>query len=288
MERQIFMNGFQSIDGLSRIAGSFDACMIDQFGVLHDGQRPYPEAIECLTGLKALGKRVVLLSNSGKRAEANIARLEELGFSRATFDHVVTSGEVTWHGILDHRFGPPFLPGNSMFLVGHDDYDYGFERIGMVRAGDPAAADFVMIAASRAPRMSLSQYGAALAAAAAAKIPALCCNPDRLMLTTSGLQPSAGEIASTYARLGGEVTFVGKPYPAIYDFARKQIPAVETGRIVAIGDSIEHDIRGGSRAGIATVLTRTGVSADLSEDQLTDEMRRHDAAPDFVLSGLRW
>ena len=36
---------------------------------------------------------MVLLSNSGKRAAANIARLADLGFSRELFDHVVTSGE---------------------------------------------------------------------------------------------------------------------------------------------------------------------------------------------------
>ena len=192
------MFGYRKIARLSALADSFDLFMIDQFGVLHDGVSPYPGAIECLASLKASGKGVVLLSNSGKRAAANIARLADLGFSRESFDHVVTSGEVAWQGIVDHSFGMPFVPGKSMFVVGHDDYDYGYEKLGVRLVDDPAAADFIMIAASRAPKMSLEQYGEILATAAASDIPALCCNPDRLMLTAAGVQPSAGEIASLY------------------------------------------------------------------------------------------
>ena len=193
------MELYRAIDSVSALADSFDLFLIDQFGVLHDGVQPYQGAIECLAKLKEHGKSVVLLSNSGKRAAANIARLGHLGFSSHLFDHVVTSGEVAWQGIVDNAFGRPFLPGNSMFLVGHDEYEYGYEQIGMRLVQDPATADFIMIAASRAPKMSLGQYESVLASAAALDVPALCCNPDRLMLTSEGLQPSAGEIAALYA-----------------------------------------------------------------------------------------
>ena len=128
-----------------------------------------------------------------------------------------------------------------MFLVGHEDYDYEFESIGIKLVADPAASDFIMIAASRAPKMSLDQYGAMLAAAASSGIPALCCNPDRLMLTTEGLQPSAGEIAVYYERLGGRVVFVGKPYESMYAFAKRLTRAPDAVRRIAIGDSIDHE-----------------------------------------------
>jgi len=282
------MQDYRSVGGLSAIASSFDLFLIDQFGVLHDGMRPYDGAVDCLKRLKAGGKTVVLLSNSGKRASANAARLAEFGFPRGSFDHVVTSGEVAWQGIVDRVFGAPFLPGSRMYLLGHEGYDYGFDQIGMVLVDDPAAADFILIAASRAPKMSLAQYRVALEAAAKSKIPALCCNPDRLMLTGEGLQPSAGEIASLYRELGGEVSFVGKPYPAIYDAAMKASPSFARSATLAIGDSIEHDIGGGHRAGLATALVRTGLSANVDDAELDDEMRRYGAAPDYVLPGLRW
>ncbi len=282
------MGDYRSIDGLGAITESFDLFLIDQFGVLHDGVKPYDGAIECLKNLKAKGKSVVLLSNSGKRATANISRLLEFGFPGASFDHVVTSGEVAWQGILDRTFGPPFVPGNRVFLVGHDDYDYGLDEIGLVPVEDSAAADFILIAASRAPKFSLAQYRDSLAAAAVCNVPALCCNPDRMMLTPAGLQPSAGEIAALYRELGGKVTFVGKPYPAIYAAARKRYPRSKTARTLAIGDSIEHDIRGGQNAGLPTALVLTGLSAQLSDDQLHKEAARHGAIADFVLPGLLW
>lgn len=282
------MTGHRWIEGLSDIFDAFDLFLIDQFGVLHDGVEAYGEALQCLTHLKANEKRVVLLSNSGKRAAANRARLRQFGFTHESFDHVVTSGEVAWQGIVDGTFGPPFTPGNRMFLVGHDDYDYGFEEIGLVTVEDPASADFIMIAASRAPKTSLEQHLDALAAAAADKIPALCCNPDRLMLTATGTHPSAGEIASLYGELGGRVTFVGKPYPEIYAAARKLYPDIGRARTLAIGDSLEHDIGGANRSNLPTALVLTGLSAKLRRDQLASEAARYDAAMDFALSGLRW
>ena len=282
------MAGYQTISGLSALVDSFDLFMIDQFGVLHDGAMPYSGTIDCLEKLKANGKAVILLSNSGKRAVDNISRLADLGFSRELFDEVVTSGEVAWHGIVDRSFGTPFVPGKRMFVVGHDDHDYGFEKLGVKLVCDPTAADFILIAASLAPRMSLEQYREILAGAAASGIPALCCNPDRLMLTATGVQPSAGEIASLYCKLGGEVTFVGKPYPAMYAFARNQCRRGGSARTLAIGDSIEHDICGGFNARLATALVRTGLSHDLADEELSDRLAAYSAAPDFVLPGLRW
>ena len=282
------MSDYRQIDGLRTISGSFDRFLIDQFGVLHDGVRPYDGAIDCLMNLKAHGKCVVLISNSGKRAIENSARLVQFGFPRGSFDDVVTSGEVAWQGIASLEFGVPFVPGNRMFLVGHDDHDYGFEKLGIVRVENPATADFIMIAASSAPKMSLGQYGELLSGGAAAGIPALCCNPDRLMLTSAGPQPSAGEIAWLYRQAGGEVTFVGKPYPAIYAAAARQSPAFPPARTVAIGDSVEHDIAGGNGAGMATALVRTGLSARPGDDWLKREIQKCGAVLDFVLPGLRW
>ena len=54
-------------------------------------------------------------------------------------------------------------------------------------------------------------------------LPALCCNPDKLMLTPQGLMPAPGAIAALYEELGGTVSWIGKPYPAIYREAARRI-----------------------------------------------------------------
>jgi len=67
-----------TISGLRAIADRFDHVLLDQWGTLHEGKAIFPAARECVTRLREAGKRVLVLSNSGKRASrplmANAAR----------------------------------------------------------------------------------------------------------------------------------------------------------------------------------------------------------------------
>lgn len=74
----------------------------------------------------------------------------------------------------------------------------------------------------------------------------------------------------------------------MYAFARNQFSVGGSGRTLEIGDSIEHDIRGGSNARLATALVRTGLSDDLSDEALSNRLDVYGAVPDFVLPGLYW
>ena len=85
--------------GLADLASRYRGFIVDQWGVLHDGGVPYPDALGCLAELRASGKRVVLLSNSGKRASVNRRRLAALGIGADLYDALVTSGEATWHAL---------------------------------------------------------------------------------------------------------------------------------------------------------------------------------------------
>ena len=65
--------------GISDISDSYSAFIIDQWGVLHNGEHAYEGAVECLKELKGRKKHIIILSNSCKRAEENRERLKELG-----------------------------------------------------------------------------------------------------------------------------------------------------------------------------------------------------------------
>ena len=56
----------------------------------------------------------------------------------------------------------------------------------------------------------------------------------------------------------------------------------------AIGDSIDHDIRGGHRADLKTALVLTGLSSGLAGGKLDKRFAYYGATPDFVLPGLVW
>src|SRR5215470_17839610 len=98
--------GTIEIDALSAIADRFDHVLLDQWGTLHEGNAVFPAARDCVTKLKTAGKRVLVLSNSGKRAHSNEERLARLGLPPTAYDGILTSGEVTWAGLRQRSRAP--------------------------------------------------------------------------------------------------------------------------------------------------------------------------------------
>jgi HAD superfamily hydrolase (TIGR01459 family) len=252
------------IAGLSEIAQGFDAMLIDQFGVIHDGQKLYPHAAQVLAELHGAGIPVIVMTNSGKRAAPNAARVIGMGVVREHFVDCVSSGEVAYKS----------LTAKTAWLIGKRGEDYGFDPIRFV--DDPRDAEIMLILGSNAPETSLEEYGRMLEGV---RLPALCCNPDKLMLTKHGLQPAPGAIADLYANMGGKVTWIGKPYPGVYVHALERLGNPK--RVLCIGDSAEHDVAGGRGAGLATLLVQQGVSADIAEGDIRP-------APDYIMRDFRW
>lgn len=275
------------IAGLRQIIGEFDAFLVDQFGVMHDGSRPYKGAVDALLQAKHAGKTILILTNSGKRAAPNVDRVRAIGFPDACFSGLVSSGEVAWTGIRNGTLGREFVPGARAALVGKLGEEYGFDDLGLTFVEEPGEADILLIMGSDCPRTSLEDYRRQLAPAAARSVPALCCNPDVAKLTSQGLQPSAGAIAALYIELGGTVSFVGKPHGAIYREAALKSGAAP-GRILTVGDSLAHDIAGGANAGFRTALVRTGILAEIGEAAFAETLAAAPKKPDFILPRLRW
>jgi HAD superfamily hydrolase (TIGR01459 family) len=281
------------VEHLSAIADRFDGMIIDQFGVLHDGQSLYPGTLDVLRGLQASRIPVVVVTNSGKRVESNRQRLLDIGIPRDTFVDVVTSGEIAWEALRtgaaeSHVPGMLRMTGmtrmtrmTSMadrapraYVIGKPGDDYRFDGVPLV--DDPRDADVLLILSSDAPRTSLDAYRERLADVT---VPAICCNPDRWMLTPTGLQPGPGAIAAMYADMGRSVTWIGKPYPAIYQTAALLLG--NASRVLCIGDSAEHDVAGGRAAGFDTMIVMTGVSHGLDAGSL-------DPLPDYWMETFTW
>lgn len=252
------------ISGLGEIAANFDAMIIDQFGVIHDGAKLYPGTRNVMAQLAGAGIRVVIVSNSGKRSAANVRRIVKMGVPRGQFIDCISSGEVAYQSLTVKR----------AFIIGKRGDDYGFDGIESV--DDPRAAEALLILGSNAPETSLEDYRAMLSGIS---LPCICCNPDRFMLTPQGLQPAPGAIARLYEEMGGHVTWIGKPFPAIYEAALRLVGHPE--RVLCIGDSAEHDAAGGRAAGLATLLVRQGVSEGLTEEDLKPQ-------PDYLLRDFVW
>lgn len=277
-----------ALSGLSQVASRYPVFFVDQFGVLHDGETPYAGAVECLAALKASGKRIVLLSNSGRTGGYNATRLEEIGFARDLYDHFVTSGDVAFAMLAGA--GSIVSPGpetHCLTVSGVGDRNLA-NALGFSEAETGERADFVVIAGSRGDVVPLDTYRDLLAPAALRRVPAVCTNPDLVMLTKVGPRFGAGRIAELYEEMGGPVTYIGKPYPAVYAHAA-QVAGIEDPRqVLCVGDSVEHDIRGATDFGAASALVRSGVNALLSDQELARLIAEEAVEPDYLLPSFRW
>lgn len=274
-----------ALQGVRDLADRFDAFVVDQFGVLHDGSAPYPGAVEALTRLTGAGRTVLLLSNSGKRSAPNEARLARLGFAPGSWSHFLSSGEVAWRMLAEELRHAARL---RCLLVARDGDRSAVEGLPLALTETGDDADIVLLSASEGDRYDLDHYRNLLAPAAARGVRCICTNPDRIMLTPSGPRFGAGRIAELYAGLGGPVTWIGKPFPQIYAAALDLLGRPAPARVVCVGDSIEHDVAGGRGAGLATALVSTGILEESTAGERAALFAEHGATPDFLLAAFRW
>jgi HAD superfamily hydrolase (TIGR01459 family) len=249
------------IGGLGEIADSFDAVLVDQWGVLHDGHDVFAAARDCLDRLHGAGKRVAILSNSGKRAEENRRRLTALGLPESAYDHLLTSGEAAWMGLRD-RAGPPFdRLGRRCLLITRDRDRSVVDGTDLKPVDDVAAAEFILLAGVDEGAGAPEAWRAVFAEGVRRGLPMLCANPDLAMFGAAGLVPGPGSLAAFFESLGGRVEYVGKPHAPIFAAAARLLGNPPPDRVLVIGDSLDHDVRGGNRAGMATALIAGGVHA---------------------------
>lgn len=274
-----------TLRGVRDLADRFDTFILDQFGVLHDGATPYPGAVEALVALKAAGKRCLLLSNSGKRSGPNEARIVKLGFQPGSWDFFLSSGEVAWRSLERSLQSGKNL---HCLLISRDGDRSAIDGLPLTLVDNGADADIVLLSASEGDRYDLDHYHDLLAPAAARGTKCLCTNPDKIMLTSAGPKFGAGRIAELYAELGGPVTWIGKPFPEIYAAALELLGSPDLGRVICVGDSIEHDIAGGQGAGLATALVTTGILDRSTDAEKARLFAEHGATPDFLLPTFAW
>jgi len=204
---------------------------------------------------------------------------------------------VAWDA-LKRRPDPFFRRlGRRCLLLSNDGDQSVLEGLALDLVQDIEEADFILLG-GLGEVTEQSNYDGFLAAVLKRGIPMLCANPDLTRLVEGGLAVGTGAIALSYEQLGGEVRYVGKPHPEVYEFCRALFPKQSTSQIVAIGDSLQHDVAGGNAAGFDTVFIAGGIHGD-GFASVSDDNARHtrldeliglhtDRRPTWMLSSLRW
>lgn len=259
------MSGTGAVFDLAPLAARYDGFLLDQFGVLHDGWALFPGAAAALERLKAMDKRVVILSNSGKRAAVNEARLADLGLARGFYAALVSSGEVAWQGFRERQEAPFFDLGRACLFFSRGGDRSAVAGLDLELLEDPAGADFVFLSGLDPDAAAAEGCRTLLSEACRLGLPLLCSNPDLTAIEGEGLAPAPGRFARDYAEAGGKVHWIGKPAPLIYRAALRHL-GLPPARVLAIGDSLDHDIAGAAGVGLDSALVTGGIHrADFAE-----------------------
>jgi HAD superfamily hydrolase (TIGR01459 family) len=278
-------------DRFAGLAARHDGFIVDLWGVVHDGVRPYPGAVECLSRLRALGKPVVLLSNAPRRAHVAAAAMRAMGIADDLYTGIVTSGEVT-HGLLRDRDMPGFAAlGRRLYHLGPERDRNVFDDLDLLPVARPDAAEFLLNTGpddTRSPT-DAAEYDEELQECRRAGLPMLCANPDLEVIRGGARVICAGALAMRYLALGGEVLWVGKPDPAVYRPVLDML-AMPRARILAIGDALRTDIAGAAAVGVASCWVLGGIHAgDLDGPQAAEAAARSAGlAPVATLPAFRW
>ncbi|MCB1556169.1 MAG: TIGR01459 family HAD-type hydrolase [Alphaproteobacteria bacterium] len=250
--------------GISDISDSYAGFIVDQWGVLHNGEKLYDGVLETLEQLSARKKYIIILSNSGKRAEENVERLAALGIRRNLYTDMVTSGEICWQGLKDQTEGVFKNIGRHCFLMSRGGDHSIVDGLAIDVVEDIDKADFLLISGSDAPEKTLVDYYEPLLKKSVRRgLKAICANPDSRMLVGSNHHAGPGLIARRYQDFGGVVHYIGKPHPPIFQHCIRLLQEKEIypGQTVMIGDTMAHDILGAAAVEMDTCLIKNGLHA---------------------------
>ena len=244
-----------SIESLAEVASSYDVIVLDQWGVLHDGNRAYEGTIESLTTLASEGHRLAVLSNSGKSSRENLNRIIQMGFPPELFETVMTSGEALWQDInrgkVSHR---DFFPIERRL----GDALYWAKGLDITINTQLSFAQAILLMGLPDGSI-LSDWQSILHDALQKKLTVYCSNPDMASPRGEETVISPGVLSYYYQDQGGKVVNYGKPYHPIF-LSMQNALDIKPNRLLMVGDSLDHDIKGAHDAGWDSLFVIGGLN----------------------------
>lgn len=260
-----------------RLDPRYSVILCDIWGVVHDGVHLYPNAAERLGQWRRQGRKVILITNAPRTAEAVEAQLGRIGLPRGCWDGIATSGEAGIAAIkaLGHPTG---------FLGTRDDRAI-LENHGLRFAAD-GYADLAVTGLDD-ERPDVGDYADQFEELARRDVLFHCFNPDRLVVRGGVPEPCAGALADAYEAIGGRVEWYGKPHHTIYDYALALAGNPPRGEVLAVGDALVTDILGAARNGFDAVFVQGGIHAgEAWPDNFAPQYGLGDWAPVAVVESL--
>lgn len=277
-------------DGLCGVISRYKTLLVDVYGVLHDGGDIFPHATEALREAKRHGVQVIVVTNSTLRAGAVAERLAQGGLGSECFDHVVSSGELTWRH-LEAAAGAGSRPPRLRLLEGGPWPAWvGALRSPIVdHARDADAVVAIRVLFLDDAGYARTGIGEELKAAKGKGLPMIVADSDETFPYRGSIRLGPGWLARRYREIGGETVEFGKPQAPVYREAMQLAGDPDPASVLMVGDNLLTDIAGAEAAGMDSLLVvRHGVHRDLSLDEIERRGRSLGAVPTWAVPCLRW
>jgi HAD superfamily hydrolase (TIGR01459 family) len=256
----------------------YSLILCDIWGVVHDGVDLYPGSADRLREWREQGRKVILITNAPRTAEAVEAQLARIGLPRDAWDGIATSGEAGIDAIktLAHPTGFLGTRQDRQILEDHGLVfsDDGFTDIAVTGLDDE--------------RDRVEDYRIQLGTLAERDVLFHCFNPDRIVVRGGVTEPCAGALADVYEGLGGRVEWYGKPFHTIYDYAMSLAGNPPNEAVLAVGDALITDMLGAAKQGFGAVFVQGGIHAgEPFPDDFAPQYGLGDWSPVAVVDSLR-
>ncbi len=289
----------QLISSLFEIQHRYKALYVDLWGCLHNGVRPFPEAVSALQKFRSGGGVVILLTNAPRPRGTVRAQLDQMNVPVEAYDDIVSSGDASQAGMVAG------LAGNRVYHLGPEkdhsfftDIDEALDARDIERVPLEQAEGIICTGLFDDQVETPEDYRATLLFAKNKGLKLLCTNPDIEVDYGEKRIFCAGAIAALYTEMGGESLYFGKPHPPIYNLARNRLASIKPvmdHEILCIGDGINTDIQGGLGEGLDTLFITGGLAtAEFGDDPqnpdpgaLQSYFQKSQISPDMAIAQLR-
>ena len=267
----------KKLNHLAEIYQKYDTYIIDLWGVIHNGVKLNPKAVEVVKNLIRGKKKVVFLSNAPRPSIEVKKFLKELKMEDQYLQNIMTSGEAAMLSLQKESYGKFF------YHLGPERDSSVFFKIKENKTTLEKCNFILCTGLLENHEQDLNYYKDLLKRQTSKKL--ICTNPDLTVHRGEVEEYCAGSIAKIFEMLGGEIVYFGKPYKEIYKmcFGREE-------KVIAIGDNLNTDIKGANSMKIDSIFISNGVhrSEFKQESELSELYKKYKVNSNYYQPELIW
>ena len=268
----------KELDHLNDIIQNYDTFIIDLWGVVHNGIKPYQGAMRTIEELHNHNKKYCFLSNA-PRPVSDVKKflIEKMKINEKFLTNILTSGEAAINSIKKFNYGKFFFhlgpERDKKIYEGLENYKTELKK-----------CDYILCTGLYDHEMNkLDFYKNLLENSLDKKM--ICTNPDLIVDKGKTQEYCAGTIAKIFEEIGGEVVYFGKPHKEIYNSILK-----DKDKVLIIGDNLRTDIKGANLIKQDSLFILDGVHKNEIEnlDNLNNILKKYNVKINYVQKQLNW